>query len=76
MGSLSVGHWLIVLLIVILLFGTAKLKNLGKDLGGAIRGLKEGMRDGTAEDVSLQQITDAHRGNASTKLHAEEKVGS
>jgi sec-independent protein translocase protein TatA len=76
MGSLSVGHWLIVLLIVILLFGTAKLKNLGKDLGGAIRGLKEGMREGTAEDVSLQQITDARRGNASTKLHAEEKVAS
>ena len=76
MGSLSVGHWLIVLLIVILLFGTGKLKNLGKDLGGAIRGLKEGMREGTAEDVSLRQIADAHRGNASTKLHAEEKVGS
>ena len=46
MGSLSVGHWLIVLLIVMLLFGTGKLKNLGKDLGGAIRGLKEGMREG------------------------------
>jgi hypothetical protein len=34
------------------------------------------MREGTAEDVSLQQITDAHRGNASTKLHAGEKVAS
>lgn len=74
MGSLSVGHWLIVLLIVVLLFGTAKLKNLGKDLGGAIRGLKEGMREGTGEDVSPQQITDAHRGNAGTRGHAEEKV--
>lgn len=46
MGSFSVWHWLIVLLIVVLVFGTAKLKNMGKDLGGAIKGFKEGMKDG------------------------------
>ena len=45
MGSLSVWHWLIVLAIVVLVFGTGKLKNMGKDLGGAIKGFKEGMRD-------------------------------
>ena len=49
MGSLSIGHWLIVLVIVVLVFGTGKLKNLGKDLGGAIKGFKEGMRDGGAD---------------------------
>lgn len=46
MGSLSIWHWLIVLAIVVLVFGTGKLKNMGKDLGGAIKGFKEGMKDG------------------------------
>ena len=44
MGSLSIWHWLIVLAIVVLVFGTGKLKNMGKDLGGAIKGFKEGMK--------------------------------
>ncbi len=45
MGSLSIWHWLIVLLIVTLVFGTKKLRNLGSDLGGAVKGFKEGMRE-------------------------------
>lgn len=49
MGSLSIWHWLIVLLIVLLVFGTKKLKNIGSDLGGAVRGFKEGMA-GSEED--------------------------
>lgn len=44
MGSLSIFHWLIVLLIVLLVFGTRKLPNIGKDLGGALRGFKDGMK--------------------------------
>lgn len=48
MGSLSIGHWLIVLLIVALVFGTKKLRSLGGDLGGAVKGFKEGMREGDA----------------------------
>ena len=48
MGSFSVWHWLIVLLIVVLIFGTKKLKNMGSDLGGAVKGFKDGVRDGTA----------------------------
>jgi sec-independent protein translocase protein TatA len=48
MGSFSIWHWLIVLLIVVMVFGTKKLKNIGSDLGGAVKGFKEGMRDGTA----------------------------
>lgn len=47
MGSFSVWHWLIVLLIVVLVFGTKKLKNIGSDLGGAVKGFKDGMKDGT-----------------------------
>ena len=50
MGSLSIWHWLIVLLIVTLVFGTKKLKNVGEDLGGAVKGFKEGMRDATFQD--------------------------
>jgi sec-independent protein translocase protein TatA len=48
MGSFSIWHWLIVLLIVIMVFGTKKLKNLGSDLGGAVKGFKDGMKDGSA----------------------------
>jgi sec-independent protein translocase protein TatA len=48
MGSFSIWHWLIVLLIVVMIFGTKKLKNMGADLGGAVKGFKDGMKDGGA----------------------------
>jgi len=44
MGSFSIWHWLIVLLVVVLIFGTKKLRNIGTDLGGAVRGFKDGMK--------------------------------
>ena len=43
MGTWSIWHWLVVLLIVLLVFGTKKLRNIGADLGGAVRGFKDGM---------------------------------
>ena len=46
MGSFSIWHWLVVLLIVVLVFGTKKLKNIGQDLGGAVKGFKDGVKDG------------------------------
>jgi sec-independent protein translocase protein TatA len=46
MGSLSIWHWLIVLLVVVMIFGTKKLRNMGSDLGGAVKGFKDGMREG------------------------------
>jgi sec-independent protein translocase protein TatA len=52
MGSLSIWHWLIVLLVVILVFGTKKLRSLGSDLGGAVKGFKEGMK--SADDTPEQ----------------------
>ncbi|HNZ90264.1 MAG TPA: Sec-independent protein translocase subunit TatA [Acidovorax sp.] len=52
MGSFSIWHWLIVLLIVVMVFGTKKLKNMGSDLGGAVKGFKDGMKDGSAPDAS------------------------
>ncbi|MGQ5522847.1 Sec-independent protein translocase subunit TatA [Chitinimonas sp. PSY-7] len=44
MGSFSIWHWLIVLVIVVLVFGTKKLGGIGKDLGSAVKGFKEGMK--------------------------------
>ena len=56
MGSLSIWHWLIVLVIVALVFGTSKLKNLGKDLGSAIHVFKEGMSsDNPQDNLSLSK---------------------
>jgi sec-independent protein translocase protein TatA len=49
MGSFSIWHWLIVLAIVMLVFGTKKLRNIGSDLGGAVRGFKDGIKDGNPE---------------------------
>jgi sec-independent protein translocase protein TatA len=60
MGGLSIWHWLIVLLVVVLIFGTKKLRNIGADLGGAVRGFKDGMREGTekpAEASAPPQVT-------------------
>jgi TatA/E family protein of Tat protein translocase len=45
MGSLSIWHWLIVLLVVVLIFGTKKLRNLGGDVGGAVKGFKDAMNE-------------------------------
>jgi sec-independent protein translocase protein TatA len=50
MGSFSIWHWLIVLVIVMLIFGTKKLRNVGQDLGGAVKGFKDGMKDAAATD--------------------------
>lgn len=49
MGSLSIWHWLIVLAIVVMIFGTKKLRNAGGDLGGAVKNFKDAMREGEAE---------------------------
>ncbi|WP_218242455.1 Sec-independent protein translocase subunit TatA [Comamonas fluminis] len=66
MGSFSIWHWAIVLLIVVLVFGTKKLKNIGSDLGGAVKGFKDGMKDGATDaesgaaagQVANQQVAD------------------
>ncbi|WP_174872894.1 Sec-independent protein translocase subunit TatA [Vogesella oryzae] len=59
MGSFSIWHWLIVLLVVVLVFGTKKLRNIGEDLGGAVRGFKEGMKGETDKDAGNGRIIDA-----------------
>ena len=60
MGSFSIWHWLIVLVVVIAIFGTKKLRNVGSDLGAAVKGFKDGMKDGTSPDTPIppaQQVT-------------------
>ncbi len=66
MGSFSIWHWLIVLLIVVMVFGTKKLKNMGSDLGGAVKGFKDGMKESTSsvdEETTTTTTTTAKVGN-------------
>ena len=58
MGAMSIWHWLIVLVIIMLIFGTKKLKNIGSDLGGAVKGFKDGMKEG-ADKASADAQTAA-----------------
>ncbi|QOW21921.1 Sec-independent protein translocase subunit TatA [Novilysobacter avium] len=53
MGSMSIGHWVVVLLIVVLVFGTKRLKNVGKDLGEAVKGFKKGVHDDDDVDANV-----------------------
>lgn len=69
MGSFSIWHWLIVLLVVVLIFGTKKLKNMGSDLGAAVKGFKDGVRDGSAADAPVppaQQVSASKAADANT----------
>lgn len=67
MGSFSIWHWLIVLLIVVMVFGTKKLKNMGNDLGSAVKGFKDGMKDGEAPaSGSNQQLGQNAQRDANT----------
>ena len=59
MGSLSIWHWLIVLVVVVLIFGTKKLRNVGQDLGGAVKGFKEGMKGAESEADAAKAAGDA-----------------
>lgn len=57
MGTMSIWHWLIVLLIVAIVFGTGKLKNIGKDLGSAVKGFKEGLHEGEETPSAAPRVT-------------------
>ncbi len=74
MGSLSIWHWLIVLLIVVMVFGTKKLKNIGSDLGGAVKGFKDGMKDGsTTADAPAQVAQSAASDKTTIDVEAKQK---
>ncbi|RDE50752.1 MAG: Sec-independent protein translocase subunit TatA [Candidatus Accumulibacter meliphilus] len=57
MGSFSIWHWLIVLVIVLLVFGTKKLRGLGSDLGGAVKGFKEGIKEASSDEQATTDST-------------------
>jgi sec-independent protein translocase protein TatA len=59
MGSFSIWHWLIVLLVVVLIFGTKKLRNIGTDIGGAVKGFKDGMKSEEDKSQAKAEITAA-----------------
>lgn len=78
MGSFSIWHWLIVLLVIILIFGTKKLRNMGSDLGGAVKGFKEGMKtaedpknDAALDDVTRQVGGQTIEGEVKDKTHTK-----
>lgn len=58
MGSLSIWHWLIVLVVIVLVFGTKKLGNVGSDLGKAVKGFKDGVKGEEEKPVASQQVAD------------------
>ena len=80
MGSFSIWHWLIVLLIVVMVFGTKKLKNLGSDLGGAVKGFKDGMKEGSSADekpaTPAAQVANAAPATDKTTIDVEAKTKS
>ena len=74
MGSFSIWHWLVVLAIVVLVFGTKKLRNLGGDLGSAIKNFKGAMKDGeadankTPEEIAAQKAAQEQESRDSSKV--------
>lgn len=78
MGSFSIWHWLIVLVVVIAIFGTKKLRNVGSDLGAAVKGFKDGVKDGTSSDSPTtppQQVT-ASKANDPNTVDVDAKTKS
>lgn len=72
MGSFSLTHWIIVLLIVVLIFGTKKLRNIGSDLGGAVKNFKDGMKGD--EEANKQVTHDAKTIEGEAKEKSQTKV--
>ena len=77
MGSFSITHWLILLVVVVVVFGTAKLKNAGKDLGGAVKGFKEAIKDEETEHarknrvISHENSTPAASNDLNTQVYTQ-----
>ena len=69
MGTFSIWHWLVVLAVLVLVFGTKKLRNLGGDLGAAVRGFKQGMKE---EDDGKQALDEPQATVTATETHSKE----
>jgi len=71
MGSFSIWHWLIVLLVVLLVFGTKKLRNLGADLGSAVKGFKSAMKEEQTKDEKATELP--RQGESGATIEGEVK---
>lgn len=76
MGALNIWKWLIVLLVVALIFGTSKLRNLGKDVGVSIKGFKDAMKEGDKEEVKEIEDKPAQEDAAQINTKSEESEAS
>jgi len=76
MGSFSIWHWLIVLVIVMLVFGTKKLRNVGQDLGGAVKGFKDGMKEATADNKPAEEQATQQVSGQTIDVEVKEKTKS
>jgi sec-independent protein translocase protein TatA len=74
MGTWSIWHWLVVLLIVLLVFGTKKLRNIGTDLGGAVRGFKDGMKESGADKHSESGSSPSQLGGRTIEGEIKDKA--
>ncbi|MDY7540195.1 Sec-independent protein translocase subunit TatA [Undibacterium sp. RTI2.1] len=72
MGSFSIWHWLIVLVIVMLVFGTKKIGNIGSDLGKAVKGFKDGVKGEEEKAADAQKVADKTSGTT-IDVDAKEK---
>lgn len=71
MGSFSITHWLILLVVVVVVFGTSKLKNAGKDLGGAVKGFKEAVKDENTEHARKHRVLDHDTSTRSSNMSSD-----
>jgi sec-independent protein translocase protein TatA len=76
MGSMSIWHWVIVLVVVVLLFGTKKLGNVGSDLGKAVKGFKDGVKgeEDKAADVPVQSQPSQFADKSTIDVETREKT--
>jgi len=73
-GGISIGSLVIVLVIVILLFGTKKLRNMGGDLGSALKNFKTAMKDESADDEATDTQSSQPIESSATKAKPTEQT--
>lgn len=71
MGGLSIWHWIIVLVVVLLIFGTKRLRNVGQDLGEAVKGFKKGMKD--EDDKPVERLDNQSQNNESSNSNDRDR---
>ena len=76
MCSFSITHWLILLVVVVVVFGTAKLKSAGKDLGGAVKGFKEAVKDEETEHARKNRELDNGNSTSTSDIYSNTQAGT